>query len=371
VQALTRTVFPVYAPGDRELAERLAKFLEQGADVRVFLEEGAIGAGEDILSKAREARTADIIIVLFSRESMALSPSWSRSQWEGPLVTEPAAEGVRIAFLRAGECAPPKVLAPQFGRRQLRELKRWVRGHSDWQAGSSRLREADPDILGDLEVLGLSLADRPGCETIESAELARDFARAFQQDFDAVLWLECGERSRTELAGDLAAQLGLRLEGPAEENIARLRAFCEPRRLLLVLEDVRSGEATDLAPGGRCSTLVSTAPAAAAPPDEIRAIQQAVRHMPEPWPDLCARVRQGRRLLRDAGRIAELHEMMLAWLAAAETRGDRAVADESARELIWILESWGWTGDARRLDRYRAAEYEDQMVLPFVNNELS
>jgi hypothetical protein len=371
VQALTRTVFPVYAPGDRVLAGHLAKLLEHGADVRVFLEEGAIGPGEDILSKAREARTADIIIVLFSRESMALSPSWSRAQWEGPLVTEPADEGVRIAFLRAGECAPPKVLKPQFGRRELRQLKRWVRGHEHWQARAGSLQQVDASVLGDLEALGATIADWPGCETVESAELARLFASEFRQDFDAVLWLECGERSRTELAGDLAAQLGLRLEGPPEENIARLRAFCEPRRLLLVMEDVRSGEAMDLAPGGRCSTLLSTAPAAAAPPDEIRAIQQAVRHMPEPWPDLCARVRQGRRLLQDAGRIAELHEMMLAWLAAAESRGDRRVADESARELIWILESWGWTDDARRLDRYRAAEYEDQMVLPFVNNELS
>jgi hypothetical protein len=365
VQALTRTIFPVYAPGDRAPAERLAKFLEQGADVRVFLEEGAIGPGEDILSKAREARMADIVIVLFSRESMSLSPSWSRAQWEAPLVTEPADEGVRIAFWRAGECAPPKVLAPQFGPRELRLLKRWVRGHEDWQAEARGPQ--DPD----LEILGIALADRPGRETVESGELARDFARAFQQDFDTVLWLACGERSRTELAGELAAQLGLRLEGPPEENLSRLRAFCEPRRLLLVMEDVRTGEPMDLAPAGRCSTLVSTAPADAAPPDPIRAIQQAMREMRRPWADLCAHARQGRKLLQEAGRIAELHEMMLAWHTAAEARGDRAVADESARELIWILEGWGWTEDARILDRRRAAEYQDQMILPFVDNEIS
>ncbi len=363
MQTLTRTVFPVYAPGDRAPAERLSKFLEQGADVRVFVEEGAIGSGEDILSKARDARMADIVIVLFSRESMSLSPGWSRAQWEAPLVTEPANEGVRIAFWRVGECAPPRVLAPQFGPRELRRLKRWVRGHEGCQAAARGPQEPD------LEILGIALADRPGCETVETGELAREFARAFQQDFDAVLWLTCGERSRTELAGDLAAQLGLRLEGPPEDNLSRLRAFCEPRRLLLVMEDVRTADPIEL--GGRCSTLISTAPAEAAPPDPIRAIQQAMREMRSPWADLCAHARQGRKLLQQAGRIAELHEMMLAWHTAAEARGDRAAADESARELIWILESWGWTADAARLDCRRAAEYEDQMVLPFVYNETS
>jgi hypothetical protein len=355
VQALTQTVFPVYAPGDCAVARRLADFLERGADVRVFFAEGELQPGEDLLSKAREARTADIAIVLFSREAMALSPSWARPQWEGPLLEEPAADGVRMAFVRVEECVPPKVLRPQFTARQLRQIKRWVRGCEP--AGSA--------VPADLEVLGIALADRPGFETIESAAVAREFAEAFRDDFDGIFFLDCAERSAAALAGDLAAQLGLRLEGPLEANLARLREFCEPRRLLLVLEDPRTPEAMELAVAGRCSTLVSNAAAPAAAPDEIRAVQDAFRNPRTPWPELCAHARQGRRILRAAGRLAELYELMQQWHAGAETRDDRTVLDESARELVWILEGWGMHEEAHRLDYRRATEFDDQMMFSF------
>lgn len=355
MQALTRTVFPVYAPADRAMARRLSEFLERGADVRVFLEDGELQPGEDLLSKAREARTADIVVVLFSRESIALTPSWARAQWQAPLVDEPAAEGVRIAFLRCDDCVPPKVLSPQFTARELRRLKRWVRGCDPG---------APPDS-GDLNLLGMAVADKPGSETIESAELARQFAEAFRDDFDAVLFLDCGSRTPAALAGDLAAQLGLRLEGPLEENLHRLREFCHPRRFLIVLEDPRTDEAMELVLEGRCSTLISSAPAPAAPPDPVREIQAAFLNPRTPWPELCAHARQGRRVLRDAGRLAELHELMQQWHAAAEIHDDRTVLDESARELVWILEGWGMADAAHRLDYRRATEFDDQMMLLF------
>lgn len=356
MQTLTPTLFPVYAAADRKLAERLARFLEQGADVRVFLDDGELRDSEDLLSKARDARTADMVVVLFSRESMALSASWARANWEAPLVTEPAAEGVRIAFLRCDECVPPKVLEPQFTARQFRQLKRWLRvGNALPPASTS----------SDVEILGIALADRPGYETTDSAETAREFAEAFRDDFDAAVFLDCAGRSLPALAGDLAAQLGLRLEGPLEQNLARIREFCEPRRLLLVLEDPRTPEAMELVLEGRCSTLVSQAPSPAGAADPIREIQSAFHDPEAPWSDLCAHARQGRRLLRDAGRIAELYELMQQWHTGAESRDDRAVLDESARELVWILEGWGMAEEAHRLDYRRATEFDDQMMLLF------
>jgi hypothetical protein len=346
----------VYAPADRKLAERLAKFLEQGADVRVFLDEGELRQGEDLLSKARDARTADIVVVLFSRESMSLSPSWARAHWEGPLVAEPAAEGVRIAFLRSEECVPPKVLEPQFTARQFRQLKRWLRvGHAVPPANTN----------SDVEILGIALADRPGYETTDSADTAREFAGAFRDDFDGVFFLDCADRSLAALAGDLAAQLGLRLEGPLDQNLARIREFCAPRRLLLVLEDPRTPEAMEMVLEGRCSTLVSQSAAPEGAPDAIREVQSAFHRPRTPWPDLCAHARQGRRLLRDGGRTAELYELMQQWQAAAEAHDDRAVLDESSRELVWILEGWGMLDEAHRLDHRRAAECDDQMMLSF------
>lgn len=353
MQALTpQTVFPCYAAADREIARSLAEFLERGADVRVFLDEGEMREGDDLASKAREARMADIVVVLFSRESM---PSrWPRAQWEDALVNEPAAEGVRIAFVRCDDCVPPKVLAPQFTARQFRELKRWIRGH---EPVASR-------PAGDLEVLGIAVADRPGMEFADSAELAAAFAREFRHDFDGVFTLDCGRRTLAALAGDLGAQLGLTLEGPLVENLERLREFCEARRFLVVLEDVPELIPPELVFSGRCSTLAAPDSSGAAP-DEIREIQAAVADPATPYSEVCAAARRGRRLLRNAGRIAELHELMQQWHSAAADEDDRTALDESAREQIWILETWGRAEEATSLDYDRAARFDDQMLLPF------
>jgi hypothetical protein len=69
--------------------------------------------------------------------------------------------------------------------------------------------------------------------------------------------------------------------------------------------------------------------------------------------------------MRDAGRIAELHELMQHWHSAAADEEDRAALDESAREQIWILETWGRADEAKALDYDRAARFDDQMLLPF------
>jgi len=349
---LTRTVFPCYAPADRETARQLADFLERGADVRVFLEDGEIREGEDILSKARDARTADLIVVLFSRDSMP--GRWRREQWQPVLVDEPAAEGVPIAFLRCDDCLPPKVLAPMFGPRQFRDVKRWVRGHAPETSRPS----------GDLEILGIAAADRPGMEMADSAEVTREFAHEFRHDFDGVLTVQCGRRSLAALAGDLAAQLGLRLEGTLPENLEKLQQFCSERRFLIVLEEVLELIPHELVFGGRCST-VGAPDAGPAQADPIREAQRVVAEASAPWPEICAAARLGRRLLRDAGRMAELHELMAQWHSAAEDEDDRTALDESAREIVWILEAWGRGDEAHAIDYERARRFDDQMMLPF------
>jgi hypothetical protein len=352
VQALTRTLSPCYAPADRETARALAEFLERGADVRVFLEDGELREGEDILSKAREARTADMVLVLFSRDSMPAR--WRREQWQPVLVDEPAAEGVAIAFLRCDDCVPPKVLAPMFAPRQFREVKRWVRGHAP---EASRPH-------AELELLGIAVADRAGAELAPSAEIAAEFAEEFRQDFDAVLTVPCGARTLAAIAGDIAAQLGLRLEGPLSENLERLREFCSARRFLIVLEDVPELLPHELVFGGRTSTLAAP-DSCAVTPDPIHEIERVVADPRSRWPQVCAAARQGRRLLRDAGRIAELYELMQQWHSLAEDECDRAALDESAREIVWILEAWGRADEAQALEFDRACKFDDQMMLPF------
>jgi hypothetical protein len=360
MQALTLTVFPCYAAADHAAASALATFLERGADVRVFLQEGMLAPGQDLAAKAREGRMADAVLVLFSRQSM---PSrWPRAAWEDALVTEPAEEGVRIGFVRLDDCVPPAVLRPRFelaglATAGLRGVKRWLR-HPELPPSEIM----PPGGSAGLEALGIALADRAGTETIANAEMAREFARAFRADFDAVLTLEnCANRTVTALAGDLGAQLGLQLEGDLESNLDRLREFCTDRRFLIVLE---GAEVEALTFGGRCSTLATEE---CEPPrglDELARAQQAFASAAD-WPDVCAMARQVRRLAREQGRLAECYELMEEWHAEAEESGDRAVMDEAAREMVWILETWGRADLAARLEFRRAAACDEQMPLPF------
>ncbi len=351
MQALTPTLFPCYAPADRETARRIAQFLHRGADVRIFLEEGELREGEDLAAKAREGRVADMVLVLFSRES--LPPRWPRAVWEAPLVTEPAADDVRIAFVRCDDCTPPKVLAPMFDVRRLRDIKRWVRR-------SPAVDHPEPEHAVDAEVLALDIADRPGVETIHNAALAAEFARAFAPDFDAVLRVWPAP-TLAAAAGDLAAQLGLKLEGELPENLGRLQSFCSERRLLIVLE----GEARpELIFEGRCSTLISTEPSAI-PLDPLQQAQRALFSADSSWSDACTAARQIRRITLDQRRLAECHEAMEHWNALAQARDDAAIQNESTREMVWILEAWGRTIEAIQLDYRRKASFDEQIPLAF------
>jgi hypothetical protein len=351
VQALTPSLFPCYAAGDREVAHRIAQFLQRGADVRIFFEEGEMRPGEDLASKARDARMADSVLVLFSRES--LPPRWPRAAWEAPLVAEPAAEGVRIAFVRCDDCVPPKVLAPVFEARRLRDIKRWVRQ-------ANEVAPTVPEYAVDAEVLALDLADRAGVETVENAALAAEFARAFAPDFDAVIRVWPAP-TLAAAAGDLAAQLELQLEGELHQNLERLSAFCAEKRLLILLEGEPRPE---LVFEGRCSTLISTEPL---PPldNPLREAQRVAFHPDSSWTDICAAARQARRLTQEQRRLAECYELMEHWSALADERNDGPILDEATRELVWILEAWGRAIDAAKLDSRRKAAFDEQMPLAF------
>lgn len=334
--------------------------------MRIFLGEGEMRPGENLAAKAREARMADIVVPLLSRNSVPAP--WPRSQWEGALINEPKAEGARIAFVRCDEYVPPRVLAPQFDGRSLagwRELKRWVR---DRMASYARPEtQPRPELPADLEALSLALADRPGSDTVASASLAAEFARLSTADFDEIFRLECGGRTLAALAGDLAAQLGLRLEGELESNLARLRDFCSERRFLLLLDDVGSTAARELVFGGRCSTLICTEPGSPGGDWEDDALRTAQRALLDAknanFEEVCRLARMARRLLRDQGRIAETYEIMQQWRDAAESRGDLRIQDEASREMVWILEGWGRYDEARCLEYHRIAECGEQMLL--------
>lgn len=366
MQALTRTLFLCYAAADCALAAQIAAFLEAGAGVRVLFAEGEIRAGEDLVQKAREARMADIVLVLFSRNSLP-SP-WPRYKWEAAMTTEPIEEGIHIAFLKGDDCSPPRVLAPQFDLTglpvaALRRLKRWVRSGSYSEPALHH-----PELAQQVEDLARALADRAGAATVASPTLALELTRLFREDFDDVIRLECGGRSLTALAGDLATQLGLRLEGDLEGNLARLRSFCAARRYLIWLEGASADEADRLGSESGSSTLITADPRPEPPPEDesLRNVQYTFRHpgMADDWAELCRLARHGLRLAAEQGRYAESFEVLGQWHALAEARGDRRILEESAREIVWILEGWNRFEEARSWEYRRAMHYDEQMALP-------
>ena len=357
MQALdSTTVFFCHAAQDRALASQAADFLRKGAGIRVFLEEGELGPGESLAEKAREGRMAEVVLVFFSRASLP-SSRWPRSEWEDALVNEPAAEGVRIAFLKCDDCLPPRVLPNQFDLAErrldgLRGLKRWLRGGS----GDSL------PMNHEVEVVAMAVADRPGMEIVENLALAEETARACAADFDAILRLHCPGRTLTALAGDLGWQLGLKLEGDLEANLERLESFCAARRFLVLLQAPEDAVAEALVFGGRCSTLISQE-AGSALADPLHEAQRALHGGVSDWTELCRHARLGRQITTNRGRVAERFELMQQWHTLAEKRGDGDAANEAAREMIWILESWGRGEDAQELEFQRASRYDEQLKL--------
>jgi hypothetical protein len=163
-------------------------------------------------------------------------------------------------------------------------------------------------------------------------------------------------------------QLGLRLEGDLQRNLAGLRNFCSARRYLLWLEGASAEETGQMGPGQGSSTLISSEPRSESPPEDesLRDIQYTFEHpgMVDDWAELCRLARLGLRLAGEQGRLAESFELLERWHAMADARADRSILEESAREMVWILEGWDRLEEARRLEHRRATQYADQMALP-------
>jgi hypothetical protein len=193
----------------------------------------------------------------------------------------------------------------------MRLLKRWI-----WR------RPIEPRISADLEALYARLADGAGVMETSGA-IADRFARETAHDFEAVLWVACQGRTLAQAAGELGAQLGLRLDRTAKENCVRIREFLRDRRCLVVLDAPSADVAAALQMEGRTSMLRTS---------------EAARPVAQTPPS----VAQGRALAA-AGRFAEAYETFYALLDAWMD------TETCARELTWICEHWDRVEEANNL----------------------
>lgn len=265
-------VFPCFSPSDRELVSELASFLERGLGVEVLLEEGEIQPGADLISKVQEGLSADVVLVLLSPESVP--DRWVLQRWQSVFWEQAAEVGTALATVLCRDCKFPDLLrrkrfhdARNNRLAAFRAIKRWLLSLWPPQQRAPFVPARLASFFGrdtELETLCTLLADSPNTVAVHNPEpgsgktaLALEFARRFQDDFDAVFWLTCGARTAAALAGDLAAQLGVRLERDLESNLNELRHLCARHRCLLVLDDAVPPTAALLAPRGRTSVLLT------------------------------------------------------------------------------------------------------------------
>src|SRR5271170_5948227 len=103
-----------------------------------------------------------------------------------------------------------------------------------------------------------SLTYIPGIPGLGKTALALEYAHRHQHDFDSVHWLPCQQSDLAKIAGDLARQLGLKLEGDLDTIVPELNAHCASKRSLLVFDNVEDETPARLFPGGRSSVLITT-----------------------------------------------------------------------------------------------------------------
>jgi hypothetical protein len=385
-------VFPCYSTSDRELVHQLAAFLERGAGVEVLLEEGEMPPGADLIAKVEEGLSADVVLVLLSPE--AVPPRWILERWKSVFWEQAAEVGTPLATLLCADAKFPDLLRRKnfFDLRQdrvaaFRAIKRWLMSLAPVPQQAPFAPARQPSFNGrdaEMETLCTLLADAPGMAVVEAAAgagktaLALEFARRHREDFDAVFWLTCGSRSAAALAGDLAAQLGVRLDRDLESNLNELRRLCARYRCLLVLDGAMAATAALLAPRGRTSVLLTARnrdlPAAlsavpvplAAFPRDASQLADTIRNLDRPVQRLlsaaCACAASGFPLdmaVRTADAEPEDASEMVAGFVA---QGVLAPLDENGPRFLvpaLVRERVALRGDGERWARYQALAAAD------------
>jgi len=265
-------VFPCYAASDRQLARELTAFLERGAGAEVLLEEGEIQPREDLVAKVEEGLSADVVLVLLSPDSAPRR--WILERWKSVFWEQAAEMKTSLATLLCRDSKFPDLLRRNnfFDLRRdrldgFRAVKRWLMRLAPPPQKTPFSPAERPSFMeraSQIEALAAAVADAPGMAVVAGpphagkTALAVEFARRHQEDFEGVVWLTCGSRSAAALAGDLAGQLGTRLDRDLESNLNELRRLCAHHRCLLMLDDAEPALAAALAQRGRTSTLITT-----------------------------------------------------------------------------------------------------------------
>jgi tetratricopeptide (TPR) repeat protein len=265
-------VFLSHSSKDKPFVRDLANALEAGGEIKVWLDEREIDYGQNIVLKIAEGLDADFVLLILSPDSV--DSKWVKEEWTDAYWDQVENQSTKFAGVLYRDCRIPRLLRNKkyFDLRTnqqegFRLVKTWLLGQRPPPPPVVHLPQRPPLFIGretEIDELRHRLQE-PGSVALVSGlagrgktTLALEYAHRYQRDFEAVHWLPCQGRTLVQMAGELAWQLGLKLDGELDSILRQLTGRCASKRLLLVLDNVEDDTAARLMPAGRTSVLITT-----------------------------------------------------------------------------------------------------------------
>src|SRR5271165_1955364 len=267
------SVFLSHSSKDKPFVRELADFLGREGEIKVWLDEGEIAPGHNVVGRIAAGLGSQFVLVVLSPNSV--DSEWVKKEWTDAFYEQTNNGKVKVLAVLYQDCQIPPLLrtTKQFdlrrnhpdGFRQIRTFLLEQRPAPPRHINHLPVRP--PVFIGrDKELADLRerlkqpgalvhLSEMPGRG---KSTLALEFAHRCQQDFEAVYWLPCQSGSLASIASELQRQLKLKIEGDLPEIVRELKGVCADKRCLLILDNVDDESPGELIPGGAASVLVST-----------------------------------------------------------------------------------------------------------------
>ncbi|MBS1874209.1 MAG: toll/interleukin-1 receptor domain-containing protein, partial [Acidobacteria bacterium] len=247
--------------------------LEDGRDIECWFDEDKIAPGDDIVVQINGGLANCDLVVVFLSETSVRS-RWVEQELGAAFWDQVNSGKTRLIPVLIDDCVLPPLL----------KTKKYVDLRTNQLDGMGKLKSAILRAGPQTPAPAMSYASLPnfvgrerelaelkerlsqpgavvpvtGMAGIGKTWLAREMIRRHGGLFEAVYELDCQSRNLPAFVADLAAQVGLRMEGSAEQAAAELRLYLKRKRCLLLLDNVEDDQPGQLVPEGRASVLATS-----------------------------------------------------------------------------------------------------------------